>query len=689
MDLNTPLEQALSTKREYIRALRDMNIHTIEDLLLYFPRTYEDLSESKTLLEVKDGEKVSMRGMIYGIKNVPLRNRRTSLIKAMFYDSHGNGAEVVWFNQPFVKRTVPMETEVVVSGKIQFNYGKYTLQNPRVELAGDIQIHTAGMVPVYPQHEVITSKWLRDKIHPLLPYADKFEEILPPEIVAEENLMPKSEAIKEIHFPTSQKQLERARDRLAYEELFLLQLHAVQRKEEWKNSRSKDSLIREVKMDVKFVKNFFSTLPFTLTGAQKVAIYEILSDFEKPFPMIRLLEGDVGSGKTVVAAIALLNAVIHGYQAVIMAPTEVLARQHINSISQFIDRYEACFPHAKAINIQLLIGSLKPKEKQLIQDSINNGQVDIVIGTHALIQESVRFPRLGFVVIDEQHRFGVKQREVLMKQGSPHILSMTATPIPRTLAMVAYGDHDLSVLNEMPPGRKQIITKIVPPEHRDKVNLFIADKIRKGGQAYVICPLIDDSEELEVKSVKAEYERLHTVFPDFRIGLLHGKLKSEEKESVMRRFKDGEIDILVSTSVIEVGVDVPNASVMLIEGSERFGLSQLHQFRGRVGRGTEQSYCFLCTSPDAQGSYIRLKAMVDYTDGFKLAEIDLKLRGPGEVYGVRQSGIPDLKIANLANGVLVVRVRKAAEHMIEKSDLNKYPILKSMLVRLRNKMEKA
>ena len=687
MDLNTPLEQALSTKREYIRALRDMNIHTIEDLLLYFPRTYEDLSESKTLLEVKDGEKVSMRGMIYGIKNVPLRNRRTSLIKAMFYDSHGNGAEVVWFNQPFVKRTVPMETEVVVSGKIQFNYGKYTLQNPRVELAGDVQIHTAGMVPVYPQHEVITSKWLRDKIHPLLLYADKFEEILPPEIIAEENLMPKSEAIKEIHFPTSQKQLERARDRLAYEELFLLQLHAVQRKEEWKNSRSKDSLIREVKMDVKFVKNFFSTLPFTLTGAQKVAIYEILSDFEKPFPMIRLLEGDVGSGKTVVAAIALLNAVIHGYQAVIMAPTEVLARQHMNSISQFIDRYEARFPHEKAINIQLLIGSLKPKEKQLIQDSINNGQVDIVIGTHALIQESVRFRRLGFVVIDEQHRFGVKQREVLMKQGSPHILNMTATPIPRTLAMVAYGDHDLSVLNEMPPGRKQIITKIVPPGHRDKVNLFIADKIRKGGQTYVICPLIDDSEALEVKSVKAEYERLHTVFPDFRIGLLHGKLKSEEKESVMRRFKDGEIDILVSTSVIEVGVDVPNASIMLIEGSERFGLSQLHQFRGRVGRGKEQSYCFLCTSPDAQGSYIRLKAMVDHTDGFKLAEIDLKLRGPGEVYGIRQSGIPDLKIANLTNGVLIVRVRKAAEHMIEKADLNKYPVLKSMLIRLRNKME--
>jgi len=689
MDLNTPLQLALSTKREYIKALEDMNILTIEDLLLYFPRTYEDLSQSKTLLEVKDGEKVSMRGMLYGMKSVPLRNKRMSIIKAMFYDSHGNGAEVVWFNQPFVKRMIPMEIEVVVSGKMQFNYGKYTIQSPRVELAGNVQIHTAGMVPVYPQHEVITSKWLREKIHPLLVYAEKFEEILPPEIVEEEKLMSKSDAVKEIHFPTSQENLEKARDRLAYEELFLLQLHAVQRKEEWKNSRSKDSLIREVKMDVEFVKNFFSTLPFMPTGAQKVAIFEILSDFEKPYPMIRLLEGDVGSGKTVVAAIALLNAVIHGYQAAIIAPTEVLARQHMSSLTKFIENYEAKFPRQNQINIQLLIGSLKTKEKEFVHDAINNGQADIVIGTHALIQESIRFPRLGFVVIDEQHRFGVKQREVLMRQGSPHILNMTATPIPRTLAMVAYGDHDLSVLNEMPPGRQPIITKVVPPEERDKVNLFIADKVRKGGQVYVICPLIDDSEAMEVKSVKTEYERLHTVFPDFKIGLLHGKLKPEEKEAAMRLFKEGKTDILVSTSVIEVGVDVPNAAIMLIEGSERFGLSQLHQFRGRVGRGQAQSYCYLCTSPDSQGSYIRLKAMVDHTDGFKLAEIDLKLRGPGEVYGIRQSGIPDLKIANLANGVLVVRVRKAAEHLVEKSDINKYPVLKSMLVRLRNKMEKA
>lgn len=685
MNLNTPLEAVLLTKNEYIFALKEMNLWTVEDLLLYFPRGYEDLSDSKNLLQVKNGEKVSMAGRLQGMKQVPIRNRKMSLIKASFYDIYGNEAEVVWFNQPHVKRIVPMDTEVVVSGKIQIAYGKTSIQNPQVERAGNTQLHTAGMVPVYPQHEVITSKWLREKIHPLLQCADQFEELLPEEIIKEEGLIPKRQAIREIHFPTSSSLLEKARDRLAYEELFLLQLAAVQRKQEWRESRPKNSLVQSVKMDVNFVKDFFSTLPFTPTGAQKVAIFEILSDFEKPYPMIRLLEGDVGSGKTLVAAIALLNAVRHGYQAAIMAPTEVLARQHLSSIGQFVEVFEAQFPSKNKLKIELLVGSLKPKEKKMIQDSVNNGQADIIIGTHALIQEAVRFPRLGLVVVDEQHRFGVKQREILMKQGSPHILNMTATPIPRTLAMVAYGDHDLSVLNEMPPGRRPIVTKVAPPEHRQQVNLFIADKIGKGEQVYVICPLIDDSEKLEVKSVKAEFERLHDVFPDFRIGLLHGKMKADEKEAVMARFKAGETDILVSTSVIEVGVDVPNATIMLIEGAERFGLSQLHQFRGRVGRSDKQSYCFLCTSPDAEGSFTRLKAMVDHHDGFKLAEIDLQLRGPGEVYGIRQSGIPDLKVATLTNGVLVVRVRKAAEYLVDKNQLDQYPALKSMLVRMKKK----
>ena len=689
MNLHTSLSKALSTKPEYIRALKEMGLNTVEDLLLYFPRTYDDLSQYKNLLEAKDGEKVTMKGCLNGIKTVPTKNRRMTLIKAMFYDSYGNECEAVWFNQPHLIRMLPMDTEVLVAGKIQFQYGKYTLQNPEVEMIKEAQVHVGATVPVYPQHEVITSKWLRNKIHPLLYLAEKFPEILPDEIIQEEKLISKVEAINEIHFPSSQKALEKARDRLGYEELFLLQLNAAQKKQEWKNGRPDNSQIQDMPMDPKFVKDFFSTLPFTPTDAQKVSIYEILKDMEKPFPMMRLLEGDVGSGKTVVAVMALLQAVKYGYQTAIMAPTEVLARQHLVSISKFIDAFENKFPAKKTINIQLLVGSLKTKEKKSVQDGLANGQVDIAIGTHALVQEAVEFHNIGLVVIDEQHRFGVKQREVLIKQGSPHVLNMTATPIPRTLAIVAYGDQDLSVLNEMPPGRQPITTKIVPPNHRETVYRFITGKIEQGEQVYVICPLIDESDVLEVKSVKAEYEQLQKIFADFKVGLLHGKMKPIEKEAVMQQFKDNKINILVSTSVIEVGIDVPNATIMLIEGAERFGLSQLHQFRGRVGRSTKQSYCFLYTNATSEITYTRLKAMVDYTDGFKLAEIDLKLRGPGEVYGIRQSGLPDLKIASLMNGVLVSRIRKTAEKLIEKSsDLKKYPLLKKVLKELRKKLEK-
>jgi ATP-dependent DNA helicase RecG len=582
-----------------------------------------------------------------------------------------------------------METEVIVSGKVQIQYGRTTLQSPEVEVVKEMQIHTAGLIPVYPEHGVISSRWIRNKLYPLLHEVSKFEELLPPEIVTEEHLIPKPEAVREIHFPSTKERLTQAKDRLAYEELFLLQLNAVLRKLEWQKSRPTDSPIHGVTMDVDFVKNFFSTLPYTPTGAQKVAIYEILRDFEKPYPMMRLLEGDVGSGKTVVAAVALLNAVLHGYQATILAPTEVLARQHLVSMSRFVAAYEAKFPPKKPINVQLLIGSLKPKEKKTIQESLADGTTDIAIGTHSLVQESIRFQKLGIAIVDEQHRFGVKQREVLVRQGAPHILHMTATPIPRTLAMVAYGDHDLSVLNEMPPGRQAIETKVVPLEHRRKLNEFIASRIQKGEQAFVICPLIDESDTLEVKSAKQEQEHLQAIFPRFKVGLLHGRMKGEEKEAAMVAFKDRQIDILVSTSVIEVGIDIPNATIMLIEGADRFGLSQLHQFRGRVGRGSQKSYCFLCTQNASEPTVARLRAMVDHTDGFMLAEIDLKLRGPGEVYGVRQSGIPDLKIASMANGVLVSRVRKAAEHLTEKDpELTMFPALKRVLAELRERLEK-
>jgi ATP-dependent DNA helicase RecG len=688
LNLKTPLSSAISTRPEFLKALAEMDLHTVEDLLLYFPRAYDDLSQLKNLTQVKDGEKATMRGALSGLQNNRVRGRMT-LTKALFFDEKGNGAEVVWFNQPFLARMLPMDTEVIVSGKIQLQYGRITIQSPEVEPIKEMQLHTAGLIPVYLEHGVISSKWIRNKLYPLLQCASQFEEILPSDIVAEEHLIPKAEAVREIHFPSSKEQLQKAKDRLAYEELFLLQLNAVQRKLEWQRSRPKNSPIHEVKMDVDFVKNFFSTLPFAPTGAQKVAMYEILRDFERPYPMMRLLEGDVGSGKTVVAAVALLNAVLHGYQAVLMAPTEVLARQHLISMTRFVAAYEAKFPPEKPINVQLLIGSLKPKEKRVIQESLAAGLTDIVIGTHSLVQESVKFQKLGLAIVDEQHRFGVKQREVLVRQGAPHILHMTATPIPRTLAMVAYGDHDLSVLNEMPPGRQVIETRVVPPEHRGRMNQFIAEHLKKGEQAYVICPLIDESDTLEVKSAKDEYERLKGIFPSFRIGLLHGRMKSDEKDQTMQDFKAGQIDLLVSTSVIEVGIDVPNATIMLIEGADRFGLSQLHQFRGRVGRGSQKSYCFLCTSSFSEPTIARLRAMVDHSDGFQLAEIDLKLRGPGEVYGVRQSGIPDLKIASMTNGVLVSRVRKAAEHLVEQSpDLAGHPALKVTLAETRAKLEK-
>ncbi len=690
MDLRTPLDAALSTKKEYILALKEMGLRTIEDLLLYFPRAYEDLSQFKKLHEAKEGETVTMKGYLHGIKRVPTKNRKMTLIKATFYDDFGSTCEATWFNQPHLLRTLPMDTPVVVAGKVKYSYGKYTLQSPVVETEKQAQVHTGGLIPVYPQHEIITTKWLREKIHPFMYLTKDIEDILPEDILESEDLMPKGNAIKELHFPTSHKALEDAQKRMAYEELFLVQLNAVKSKKEWKSSRENEDKFSGIKMDVDFVKNFFSTLPFEPTGAQKVAIYEIMQDMEKPFPMIRLLEGDVGSGKTVVAATALLHAVLNGYQAVIMAPTEVLARQHMISMSKFIGEFEAKFPTEKPINIQLLVGSLTPKEKKSVHDGLKNGQVDIAVGTHALVQEAVGFHNLGLAIVDEQHRFGVKQREVLMKHGTPHVLTMTATPIPRTLALVAYGDQDLSVLHEMPPGRQPIETKIVPPEHRTTVYRFVEGKIREGQQVYVICSLVDDSDVLELKSVKKEHERLCEVFPEFKVGLLHGRMKAQEKEGVMAAFKNKEIDILVSTSVIEVGIDVPNATIMLIEDADRFGLSQLHQFRGRVGRGDKKSYCFLYTTSNGQTTFTRLKAMTDFTDGFKLAEIDLQLRGPGEVYGVRQSGIPELQFASLTNGVLVSRVRKAAEHLVENSPtLDKFPRLKGMLVKIRTKLDKA
>ncbi|MBI5412290.1 ATP-dependent DNA helicase RecG [Candidatus Peregrinibacteria bacterium] len=706
MNLGTPLDEAIRTKSDYFKFLKEMGILTIQDLLFYFPRAYEDLSHFKRVAEVKDGEVVTLQGVLKTLRNERTRTRKT-ITRGLFCDDGGSAIACVWFNQPHLIRMVPVNAEVVVSGKVARSYGStgavrsygsmggdLTLQNPEVELKKEAQIHTGRLVPVYPQHERITSKWLRTKIHPLLYLTKDLPEILPDFIREREKLMSRSEAVREIHFPTSEGsqtfaslQLKKAKDRLAYDELFLLQLRAVMAKRAWQQSGLAVKTTRTIPLDVELVKRFFKSLPFTPTGAQKVAIYEILKDMGKPFPMMRLLEGDVGSGKTIVAFMAMLAAVSAGFQVVLMAPTEVLARQHFGTIQRLLDGFGAGLGMDKACLVPtipapaLLIGSMKTAEKHAVMNGLKDGTIFIVVGTHALIQEDVQFRQLGLAVIDEQHRFGVKQRDMLIAHGGPHVLNMTATPIPRTLAMVAYGDQDLSVLNEMPSGRQTIITKVVPPEHVGTVHRFVADKIRKKEQVFVICPLIDESDVLEVKSVKREFEHLQKeVFPEFRVSMLHGKLKSSEKEAVMQSFVEGTTDILVSTSVIEVGIDVPNATMMLIEGADRFGLSQLHQFRGRVGRGKQQSYCFLYTQSNSAAAFARLKAMTEFSDGFRLAEMDLKLRGPGEVYGVRQSGIPDFKLATLSDGVLVARIRKTAEELLDEDlYLDRYPMLKKAI----------
>jgi len=483
---------------------------------------------------------------------------------------------------------------------------------------------------------------------------------MPEEIIKAEKLMDLPTAVKNIHFPENDELLKSARERLSFDELFLLQLKVLTKKKQWQKISSKEEKSMTTKKET--LKKFTDSLSFDLTNAQKQTVKEILEDLEKPFPMHRLLQGDVGSGKTIVAIIAALNTIYNGHQVVLMAPTEILAKQHYQSFLKFLKEH--------SLNIQFIAGSTSTGQKKEVIKQMKTGTCDIVIGTHALIQDQIGFKNLGLAIIDEQHRFGVKQRAKLKEIGkSPHLLSLSATPIPRTLAITVYGDQDLSIIDEMPPGRQRIITRIVPEEKRQDAYRWIEDQVRKGRQTFVICPLIDESDFLEVKSVLQEYERLSEhIFKDLSVGLLHGRLKQEEKDQIMEDFNENKTNILVSTSVIEVGIDVPNATIMIIEGTERFGLAQLHQFRGRVGRGEHQSYCFLFTDKLATDGLKRLKAMEKHHSGFKLAEIDLEIRGPGEIYGVRQSGIPDLKMASLTDSELIARARARAEGILKKDN---------------------
>ncbi len=669
----------------FIEALNSLGMHTVEDLLLTLPRAYEDLSAMHTLENVTEGEKVTLRGVVDNVKLIRTRQGKT-LVQGIFSDADGNSCEVIWFNQPHIKRMLPEGAELVLTGKIGWTRNKLTLQSPTFE-RGDrgTLLHAGKLVPIYPQREVdsastaasdierISTRWLREKMALTKNAIKEFPETLPEEILREEHFPSRSEMIEELHFPTSGEALEQARERLTFEELYTLQIEALKRKKLWQ-AASQERLA--IPMDTELIRAFFQSLKFTPTNSQKIAIYEILKDLEKPVPMSRLLEGDVGSGKTLVAVAVMANVVQAGGQCALMVPTEVLAKQHAEGIAKLLIGFQK-FKEQEARTrdkglgtrgspqIALLTGSTQASQAEQIKLGLARGTIDIAIGTHALIQSNVRFKDLRLAIVDEQHRFGVEQRKILKEKGSPHFLSMTATPIPRTLALTAYGDHDLSVLLEKPGNRKPIKTKVVAPASRKTMELWMDREIDSGHQVYVICPLIKESDELaEVRNVTVEAKRLQDVFPKRRIALLHGKLSSEEKDSIMRDFKEKKTEILVSTSVIEVGIDVPNASIILIEGSERFGLAQLHQLRGRVGRGDHQSYCFLCTSEDFQRHSDRLKAMERFTNGFHLAEIDLKLRGPGELFGLRQSGLPEVSASSLTNPELIMRARKAAERAL-------------------------
>jgi ATP-dependent DNA helicase RecG len=658
-----------------------MGLETVLDLLEYYPRDYEDVSELTPISLFRPNETNSCRGFLSPIQTVRTKYGK-QLQKAVLTDADGAQIDCVWFHQNHLSRQYTKETEVIVSGKVKSGGVGMSFVSPMIEPIEKQQLHTARIIPVYPETEGVSSKWLREKIAQLLPFATQIEDFLPPELVAEKQFLPRAEAITQIHFPTDSDNLDRARERLAFEEAFLLQTQALTAK------YSNKSLYKSVQipMDVAFIKSFMESLPFQLTNAQKIALYEILNDMEKDEPMLRLLEGDVGCGKTVVAAIAALVTHKNGLQTAVMAPTEILAKQHYKKFLELFDSFTGTVPR-----IELLIGSLSTKEKEQAHRMIAAGEVDLVIGTHALIQEAVQFDSLGLAIIDEQHRFGVEQRAKLVQHGSPHVLMMTATPIPRTLALTMYGDQDLSVIDEMPPGRKTIITRVVPTRDTEKAILFIKDLINKGRQVFVICPLINESEKLELKSVTEEYERLRSdIFPEYRITYLHGKMKTEEKDAIMEDFRQKKYDILVATSVIEVGIDIPNAAVMIIESSERFGLAQLHQFRGRVGRGGDQAYCFLFVTDPKEGVPRRLKAMEQFTDGFKLAEIDLEIRGPGQIYGLRQSGLPDMKLVSIMDGRLIATARRFAEKvLLDDLNLKKFPLLKKKIQKLGGRFVKA
>lgn len=652
LNLKTPIQYLKGVGPNLAKKLKKLGIETVEDLIFLFPRDYEDRSNPTPINKLVQSESVFVRAVIDRVSPQSTKSR-FSVTKVLLTDRTGS-IQAVWFNQPFLNKMFRPGMRLIVSGKVEFSTFDGSLQL----IARDYEIDAGeklGIVPIYPLTEGVFQKKLRSMVESAVDAClEEIQDFLPQEIKAQHHLIELQEAINAMHFPSILAEIEKARYRLAFDDFFFFQLGLGLHREK---VAAEPGIA--FKIEEQALAGFLASLPFELTGAQKRVLADIVGDMKQAKPMNRLIQGDVGSGKTVVAAAAGYLAVKAGYQVAIMAPTEILANQHLAKIQKFFENQN--------IKVELLTASTSKD----IHASDRLKNADFVIGTHALIEAKAEYRNLGLIVIDEQHRFGVLQRADLVKKGSfPDVLVMTATPIPRSLALTVYGDLDRSIIDELPPGRTPIKTYYVTESKRKSSYEFIRQKVKEGQQIFIVCPLVDESEKIDLKAATDEANYLQTnIFPELKVGLLHGKLKSEDKDLVMQAFAGGKINILVSTTVIEVGIDVPNATVMVVEHVERFGLSQLHQLRGRIGRGAHESYCFLIGQAKTEEAKTRIKAMLDSTDGFYIAEVDLKLRGPGDFLGVRQSGLPNFRVADIIRDEKILRQARAAAFDLIDKDL--------------------
>lgn len=681
MDLEDDVKFVKGVGPNRVKLLNKLNIFTLEDLITYFPREYEDRSKPKKIADTENGEECLIEGIVTSrIKEIRTHRRNMTIYKLIVRDET-DSCELIWYNQSYLKKMFEIGETYKFYGKINKKIGITEMLSPVYDSEGNSR-NTGKIIPIYPLTYNLSQNTIRKIIETGLDLAkDQIEETLPAYILDEYKLLGAKEAIEQIHFPNELQDFSRARNRIAFEELLTMQLLLLSLKNKYKNQEVGIEFDKNIKMS-----DVINDLPFKLTKAQVRVLEEIDKDMESSKAMNRLLQGDVGSGKTIVAMIAAYKAVKSGYQMAMMAPTSILATQHMVNFENILSKY--------GIKCELLLGSTSKKKKEDILDRLKNGEIDIIIGTHSLLEENVVFNNLGLVVTDEQHRFGVRQRSTIASKGkNPDVLVMTATPIPRTLALILYGDLDISIIDELPPNRKKIDTYAVRKSMEERVNNFIKKQIDEGRQAYIVCPLVEESEEIEAKSVLELAEKYKTqVFKEYRVEYLHGKMRPKEKDEIMQRFKDGKIDILISTTVIEVGVDVPNSNIMVIENAERFGLAQLHQLRGRVGRGEYKSYCILKYQGNSEIIRKRMQVMQDTNDGFIISEKDLELRGSGEFFGTKQHGIPEFKVANLFEDIKLLKlIQSLTEKILQDDptlDLEKNKRLKKLVEdKLKNRIE--